>query len=59
MSSPIPEQFCAGAAECLDCAHTWAAVWPLGCANLACPSCSSTDTLRAIGAGTNKPPTTH
>lgn len=38
--------FCVGPAQCLTCAHEWAAVWPLGADPLACPRCEGDDTVR-------------
>lgn len=35
-----------GPAECLACGKEWMAVWPIGCADLECPGCGSTDTVR-------------
>lgn len=43
--------WCAGPAECLDCAHTWTAVWPLGAAALECPACQSDNTDRDAVTG--------
>ena len=36
----------AGLAECNECDNQWAAVWPLGAADLECPRCGSADTYR-------------
>jgi Zn finger protein HypA/HybF involved in hydrogenase expression len=43
---PLLQHWAHGSAECLDCQHTWVAVWPLGADALECPECHSTNTDR-------------
>ena len=38
--------WCCGPCECLQCGAEWRGVWPLGCCDLECPECGSTDTVR-------------
>lgn len=33
-------------AECLDCGHVWIGVHPVGAAELECPECGGSDTVR-------------
>lgn len=40
--------FCCGPAQCLECAHEWMGVWPLGADPLRCPRCDSDDTVREM-----------
>lgn len=45
-NAKLPEWWCAGRAECLQCNNEWTAVWELGCEPLECPECKSKDTDR-------------
>jgi predicted Zn-ribbon and HTH transcriptional regulator len=47
-----------GPAECLQCGNEWMAVWPLDCADLECPECQSTDTVRDAFPGVEQCQTT-
>lgn len=46
MSKYLPEAWCHGPCECLDCGNKWVGVWPLGADDLECPNCFSNDTVR-------------
>jgi len=43
---PPTKLWCLAPSKCLSCGHKWVAVYPLAAADLECPKCSSTDTVR-------------